>query len=79
MSRRPRDRSPRSGGGRVVRLEVATGGRPVDALARALQVVSVRGELWRVSVAHDDGCPALAGGLPACTCELVELIARRAA
>jgi hypothetical protein len=68
--------------GVTFRLEVATGGDPARVLVRAvLALPRRRGEVWTVAVRHDDGCPALDAGGPmaACTCELVELRARRAA
>ncbi len=65
----------------VLRLEVATGGRPVEALLAALaSCVLPRGEVWTIAVHHDDGCPATpAGPMARCTCEIVELVPRRAA
>ena len=60
----------------------ACGTDPTAALVRALaEFRAIRaGEVWSVGVGHDDGCPAIErGGMPACTCELVRLEARRAA
>lgn len=79
MSRQPRVPGTSSN---VWRREVACGVDPAGALVRAL--VELRagraGQVWSVGVAHDDGCPSLEqGGMPACTCELVWLEARRAA
>ena len=79
MSRRPRvvgTHSPR------YRCEVACGVDPTLALVRALtEFRAIRGGgVWNIGVAHDTGCPSLEqGGMPACTCELVRLEARRAA
>ena len=67
MSRR--GRVPGTPGGRTFRLEVATGGRPVAALIRPAAAIPSR-----------RGCPATPfGPMEACTCEIVELLARRAA
>ena len=65
----------------VYSLEVATGGRPVTALLRALERMPVRrGQVWTTEVHHDDGCPALGTGpMHVCTCEVVEIAARRVA
>jgi hypothetical protein len=78
-SRRPRVPGTSSG---VWRREIACGVDPTAALVRALSEFREfrRGEVWSVGVGHDDGCPSLeAGGMPACTCELVRVEARRAA
>jgi len=63
------------------RREIACGVDPAAALLRALDDFHPpRGEIWRIGVSHDDGCPSLRGaGMRACTCELVRLEARRAA
>ncbi len=63
----------------VFRLEVATGGNPVSAFVRAMQTMPfVRGQVWTTDVHHDDGCPALGTGpMHVCTCEVVEIAARR--
>jgi hypothetical protein len=64
------------------RREIACGNDPVEALLAAVDELRQvgRGEVWRIGVAHDNGCPALDGaGMPACTCELIQLEARRAA
>lgn len=63
-----------------VRLEVATGGRPVESLMAALEGVVTVGTINHVSVAHDDDCPCLTGryALPWCTCKVVELRAHAA-
>jgi hypothetical protein len=65
----------------VYRRDVACGVDPRSALTRALLELPVsRGEVWTVGVGHDDGCPSLeGGGMPACTCEIVGVEARRAA
>jgi hypothetical protein len=79
VTRRPRIPGTTS---TVYRREIATGGNPVRAMARALdEFRPVRaGQVWSLGVGHDEGCPALAGGgMVACTCELVTLEARRAA
>jgi hypothetical protein len=67
--------------GRSFRVEVATGGDPVGALARATRALPIRrGEVWTLSIAHDVGCPTLdAGALAMCTCEVVDVRGRRAA
>ncbi len=63
------------------RLEVATGGKPVTALLRALERMPVgRGQVWATDVHHDDECPALGTGpMHVCTCEVVDIAARRVA
>lgn len=59
------------------RVEIATGGDPVRALAAAL---SDLGALGICHVAHDLGCPCLAGRpLDRCTCEILALTAERRA
>jgi hypothetical protein len=61
---------------------IACGNDPARALIRALaEFRAIRaGEVWSIGVGHDDGCPSLNhGGMPACTCELVRLEAKRAA
>jgi hypothetical protein len=79
MKRRPRVAGMTSN---VWRREIATGVDPAGAVVGALaEFRGIRpGEFWRLSVAHDDGCPSLeGGGMPGCTCELVRLEVRRAA
>jgi len=79
MSRFPRIPGTRSN---VWRRDIACGGDPTGALVQALaEFRAVRaGHAWNVGIAHDEGCPALkAGGMSACTCEIVQLEARRAA
>jgi hypothetical protein len=79
VTRRPRIPGTTSA---VYRREVACGVDPTIALLRALdEFHAIRaGQVWSLSVGHDDGCAALAGGgMPDCTCELVRLEARRAA
>jgi hypothetical protein len=64
------------------RREVACGNDPAASLIRALaEFRAIRaGQVWSIGVRHDDGCPSLgAGGMPACTCEIVQLEAKRAA
>jgi hypothetical protein len=63
------------------RRSVATGGRPERAVCAALlEVPFNRGEVWTTDIQHDDGCLTLRGhGLRACSCEIVELKARRVA
>jgi len=65
----------------TLRREVACGGNPQLALVRALETLPIgRGQVSSLGVSHDDGCPSLtAGGMPACTCEVVHLEARQAA
>jgi hypothetical protein len=79
VSRRPRvpgTRSPRW------RKEIACGNDPTLALVRALSDLPAAGAgVWSIAVHHDDGCPAFEQGGPmgSCSCELVEIEARRAA
>lgn len=64
----------------VRRIEVATGGNPAAALARAMAGAYVAGEVWSISVAHDDDCPCLAGRpITSCTCEVIGLTCTRIA
>ena len=79
MSRR--HRVPGTPGDRVFRVEVATAGRPVQAYLAAVEAIGLRrGELWLTDMHHDDGCPGLeAESIPLCTCEIVEITARRVA
>ena len=65
----------------IWRREVVCGGNPRKALVRALAPSPIRnGEIWSFAIQHDVGCPSLnAGGMAACTCEIVGLEARRAA
>lgn len=80
MSRRPR--IPGTSSSAVYRREVACGVDPAGAVVRALEEFRtvLAGQVWSIGVGHDDGCPSLTGGgMPACTCELVRLEARRAA
>ncbi len=61
-------------------LSIATGADPVKAVAAAISgLPAVNPHVWRVSVAHDDGCPCTEDGKPMgyCTCEIVDLTARR--
>ena len=79
MSRRPR--VPGTEQPAVFRLAVATGGRPVDAFLQAVDSLPTdRGQVWTTAVHHDQGCPALdTGPIAICTCEIVEIAARRVA
>jgi hypothetical protein len=75
-SRVPGRRRPR------YRREIACGNDPTAALAAAVLEPPVRpGTVWDLAVRHDDECPAFqrGGSMSACTCEIVELEARRAA
>jgi hypothetical protein len=66
--------------GDVAALEVATGGDPIAALTRAAAIWSRKPQVISLAVRHDDGCPCLYGrSMFACTCEIVELEARRVA
>lgn len=66
--------------GTVKTVEVATAGRPVEALAEAaLRFADDPGEV-RLAVHHDVGCPCLDGRtMPDCTCEVVRLHGERVA
>lgn len=62
--------------------EVATGGDPVAALARANSDLAGTGAVYDIGVAHDDGCPTTAlptGSLADCTCEIIEMHVERLA
>ena len=76
-------RSSIPGTSTIYRREVACGIDPTRAIVQALaEFRAVRaGHIWSVDVQHDDGCPSLkAGGtMGACSCEIVQLEARRAA
>jgi hypothetical protein len=66
----------------VWRRDIATAGNPTSALVEALKELrAVRtGQVWSVGIGHDAACPSLKdGGIPACTCEIIWLEARRAA
>ena len=65
---------------RPVQFEIATAGRPVEALARAAGQWVVPGTTYWIAVAHDEGCPCTSAGapMPWCTCEVVELTIARA-
>ncbi len=79
MSRRPRVPGTSAS---TWRREVACGIDPTRALVQALdELRAIRaGQVWRIGVRHDDGCPAIdTGPMAACTCEIVRLEARRAA
>jgi hypothetical protein len=79
VKRRPRIPGTTSA---TYRREIVCG---IDPTAAPLQAVSElrdarAGQVWDLGVSHDDGCPSLkGGGMPACTCEIVGLEARRAA
>jgi hypothetical protein len=55
------------------RLEVATLGDPVAAVADALAGSRIDGGVFRVSVHHDETCPCVksARDLRSCNCEIV--------
>lgn len=63
----------------VWRREIACGHDPGAALAAAMKEAPIgAGQVWKLAAHHDGGCPSLeAAGMPACTCELVRLEARR--
>jgi hypothetical protein len=70
--------------GQLWYVDVACGGDPARAVLRAVSEIlerqSNRGEVWRLGSGHDDGCPAMEGeGMESCSCEIVQLEARRAA
>jgi hypothetical protein len=56
------------------RIEVATAGDPVGALATAAAKLRLeQGGVYRMSVSHDDSCPCVTRREPmtACTCQIV--------
>jgi hypothetical protein len=62
--------------GKASKLEVPTGGEPVRAVTEAVDALRLdRGGVYRMAVAHDNGCPCVTDGQPlaACTCEIVHL------
>jgi hypothetical protein len=63
------------------RIEIATGGRPVEAYVAAMLNTIPRGpRIWSVEVSHDDGCPTLnSHGMDACTCEVIWIEPRKVA
>jgi hypothetical protein len=64
----------------VWRRDIACGGNPQFSLVRALAALPIgRGEIWSIGVRHDAGCPAFDHGMDRCSCEIVELEARKAA
>jgi hypothetical protein len=66
--------------GEIHKVDIATGGDPVAAVAHAEQSWASGGHVVKLAVRHDDGCPCLDGrGLHACTCEVIGLEARRVA
>ena len=78
MRRRPRVPGTSSS---VWRRDIACGVDPARAFVGVLADLPVHaGQVWSIAVRHDDGCPSIErGGMPACTCEIVRLEARRAA
>ena len=68
----PATRSP------LWRREIACGSNPAGALLKAIQESPVDNGVWDLAVRHDDGCACTNGrSMSACTCELVQLEARR--
>jgi len=68
--------------GEAETVAVPTRGKPDVALATvASRRWSKAGRVYNVSVAHDDSCPCGGGGrsMSYCTCEIVEVSARRVA
>jgi hypothetical protein len=63
----------------AVELDIACGGDPLAALLRTAPVWNTSpGQIVRLTVHHDDGCPCLQGWpMPNCTCEVVGLRASR--
>jgi len=61
--------------------EMATAGRPAEALAAAALDLALGPYVLELTVAHDDGCPCTTGRNPmaACTCEVVALEGTRIA
>jgi hypothetical protein len=61
------------------RIEVATGGDPVRAFMEAIDRRRVRAGVYRMSVAHDDGCPCVTHREPltGCTCEILWITRER--
>ena len=61
-------------------IDVPTAGRPEEAIAAATAQRVESGASYRATVAHDTGCPCLAGqALRTCTCEIVRVTWRRVA
>jgi hypothetical protein len=60
-------------------IALPTGGKPDLALAAYAARWAGTARVYNLSVAHDDDCPCAAGDLPVgqCTCEIVEVVARR--
>jgi hypothetical protein len=66
--------------GAVRTVDIATAGRPVEALAEAALGFSDDVGVLQLAVHHDAGCPCLNGkAMPSCTCEVVHLEGRRVA
>lgn len=67
-------------GGRY-KAEIATAGRPAEAVAAAVRDLADGPYQLKLSVAHDQGCPCTSNGQPmtACTCEVVSLEGTRVA
>lgn len=64
--------------GEAIRVDVATGGEPEDALVEAMVELIDENGVYQTSVAHDDTCPCLLGEPPArCTCEIVAMLVLR--
>lgn len=66
--------------GHVWECDVAMRGRdPVEAVIGALikGMDYEPGQVWNVTVAHEEGCSASERGMEACDCEVVEIRARR--
>jgi hypothetical protein len=63
---------------KVKKTAVATGGHPAAAVMRAVQTWGVKGGVYDVAVAHDEGCVCLADApLTACTCEIIEITGKK--
>lgn len=69
--------------GETRNIEVATAGAPMLAVISAHQTLRISekpGSIISMGIHHDDGCPCLDGhGMGDCTCEIVQLVARRLA
>jgi hypothetical protein len=80
-SRRPLPGGRMSFAGRpsARRLEIATGGKPLEVYVAAIRRTIPRGPaVWSLAISHDDGCPTLTGhGMEACTCEVVWIEPRK--
>lgn len=62
-------------------IDVATGNDPTAAVGAAMLAFTGRPQVFNIGVAHDDGCPSVEknAGMPACTCEIVQIHVRRVA